>query len=154
VFEKVLEVDQSLRLINTYHLFQAITRDRIEPEFQTSADGGQTWTAHDLRHKAGDPARAPDFVAPHQPRVDFQLWFYGLAFERREPAYVAMLVERMCNDPAAVGPLFRAALPEHPDAVRIVYWRYSFTTRAERRATGAWWRRETVGATRAVPCDR
>jgi hypothetical protein len=65
-----------------------------------------------------------------------------------------MLVERMCNDPAAVGPLFRAPLPEHPDAVRIVYRRYHFTTRAERRATGAWWRRETVGATRAVPCDR
>ncbi len=154
VFEKVLEVDQSLRLINTYHLFQAITRDRIEPEFQTSADGGQTWTTHDLRHKAGDPAHAPDFVAPHQPRVDFQLWFYGLAFQRREPAFVATLVERLCNDPAAVAPLFREPLPEHPDAVRIVYWRYHFTTRAERRATGAWWRRETVGATRAVPCDR
>src|SRR5581483_2669235 len=101
VFEKVLEVDQSLRLVNTYHLFQAITRERIEPELQTSADGGETWTAHDLVHKAGDPARAPDFVAPHQPRVDFQLWFYGLAFQRREPAYVATLIERLCNDPAA-----------------------------------------------------
>jgi len=38
--------------------------------------------------------------------------------------------------------------------VRIVYWRYHFTTRVERRASGAWWRLETVGATRAVPCDR
>ena len=28
--------------------------------------------------QAGRSARAPDFVAPHQPRVDFQLWFYGL----------------------------------------------------------------------------
>ena len=112
--EPVLELDQSLRLVNTYHLFAAITRERIEPELQTSADGGETWTAHDLRHKAGDPARAPDFVAPHQPRVDFQLWFYGLAFQRREPAYVAMLVERMCDDPAAVGPLFRAAAARAP----------------------------------------
>jgi len=154
VFGKVLEAEQPFRLINTYHLFQAITRDRIEPEFQTSADGGQTWTSHDLRHKAGDPSRAPDFVAPHQPRVDFQLWFYGLAFQRREPSYVAMLVERLCNDPSAVESLFPAALPAHPDAVRIVYWRYHFTTRAQRRETGAWWRRESVGATRPVPCDR
>jgi hypothetical protein len=156
VFDRVLQVDQSLRLINTYHLFQAITRERIEPEFQTSAGGGETpvWTAHVLRHKPGEPARAPDFVAPHQPRVDFQLWFYGLAFERREPSYVAMMVERLCNDPGAVAPLFAAPLPEHPDAVRIVYWRYHFTTHAERRATGAWWRRESIGATRAVPCDR
>ncbi len=155
-FQKLLEVNQSLRLVNTYHLFQAITRERIEPEFQTSADGGQTptWTAHDLRHKPGDPARAPDFVAPHQPRVDFQLWFYGLRFQSREPSYVAMLIERLCNDPAAVGSLFAAPLPDHPDAVRIAYWRYHFTTRSERRATGAWWRRESIGTTRSVPCDR
>src|SRR5439155_3636406 len=65
------------RLVNTYHLFGHITRARIEAEFQTS-DDGTTWTAHDFRHKAGDPARRPDWVAPHQPRVDFQLWFYGL----------------------------------------------------------------------------
>ena len=154
VFGKVLEAEQPFRLINTYHLFQAITRERIEPEFQTSSDGGQTWTSHDLRHKAGDPSRAPDFVAPHQPRVDFQLWFYGLAFQRREPSYVAMLVERLCNDPSAIAALFPAALPAHPDAVRIVYWRYHFTTRAERRDTGAWWRRESIGATRPFPCDR
>lgn len=154
VFGKVLEAEQPFRLVNTYHLFQAITRERIEPEFQTTADDEQSWTAHELRHKPGDLGRAPDFVAPHQPRVDFQLWFYGLAFQRREPAYVGMLVERLCNDPSAVAPLFRAPLPEHPDAVRIVYWRYHFTTRSERRATGAWWRRESIGATRAVPCDR
>ena len=119
----------------------------------TAADA--VWTAHDLRHKPGDPARAPDFVAPHQPRVDFQLWFYGLAFERREPSYVAHAgrtdVQRPGGRRLAVP---RAPLPEHPDAVRIVYWRYHFTTRAERRATGAWWRRESIGATRAVPCDR
>ena len=154
MFERVLAVDQSLRLINTYHLFQAITRERVEPEFQTSTDSGQTWSARDLRHKAGDPMRAPDFVAPHQPRVDFQLWFYGLAFQRREPSYVAVLVERLCNDPAAVGALFSSPLPAHPDAVRIAYWRYYFTTGAERRATGAWWRREWMGATRPIPCDR
>ncbi len=47
-----------------------------------------------------------------------------------------------------------APLPEHPDAVRIAYWRYHFTTRSQRRATGAWWRREWIGATRPVPCDR
>ncbi len=152
--ELVLEATQAFRLINTYHLFAAITRERIEPELQTSTDGGKTFVAHDLRHKAGAPARAPDFVAPHQPRVDFQLWFYGLDFQRRDPGYVLALVERLCGDPAAVGSLFRRPLPEHPNAVRIAYWRYHFTTPDERRATGDWWRREWIGASRSVPCDR
>jgi hypothetical protein len=110
------------------------------------------WTAQELWHKPGDPRRRPDFVAPHQPRVDFQLWFYGLAFRRREPAYVSALVRRMCEDPVAVQPLFRAPLPSHPAAVRLVYWQYHFASRAEHRATGAWWTRQPLAASRAIPC--
>src|SRR5262249_42704325 len=63
-----------LRIVNTYHLFAQVTRDRIEPELQTS--DGMSFTPRHLKHKPGDPARASDFVAPLQPRVDFQLWFY------------------------------------------------------------------------------
>jgi lipase maturation factor 1 len=154
----VLEIDQSFRLVNTYHLFASITRQRIEPELQTLARAGAAldddaaWTAHALWHKPGDLRRAPDFVAPHQPRVDFQLWFYGLSFRRRAPPYVSTLVERMCEDPAAVRVLFRDSLPAHPRAVRIVYWLYHFTTPAERRATGNWWRRERLMSSPAAPC--
>jgi lipase maturation factor 1 len=158
----IFELNGRLRLVNSYHLFASITRERIEPELQTLAEGHPVdqadderpgaWTAHDLWHKPGDPGRRPDFVAPHQPRVDFQLWFYGLAFRRREPAYVGALVRRMCEDPAAVQPLFRAPLPPHPAAVRLVYWQYHFASRSEHRATGAWWTRQPLAASRAIPC--
>ncbi len=139
------------RVINTYHLFGHITRERVEPEFQTS--DGALWTAHDLRYKPGDPLRAPPFVAPHQPRVDFQLWFYGLSFERGLPPYVGALLEQLCAKPAAVQELFVAALPQRPAAVRMVFWRYRFTTPDERRQSGAWWTREQIAATRAVACE-
>jgi hypothetical protein len=153
----VVEWNQWFRLVGTDHLFAAITRERIEPQLETlSADGDPrdetAWTEHDLGHKPGDVRRRPDLVAPHQPRVDFQLWFYGLSFRRRQPAYVSTLLERMCEDPAAVQSLFRDPLPPRPRAVRISYWRYHFTTRAEARATGAWWRRARVATSRAVPC--
>jgi hypothetical protein len=161
----IFELNGRFRLINSYHLFASVTRERIEPELQTLAqrqsvdqpvdqadDRPGAWTAHDLWHKPGDPRRAPDFVAPHQPRVDFQLWFYGLAFRRREPAYLSALVRRMCEDPAAVQPLFRSPLPPHPAAVRLVYWQYHFASPAEHRATGVWWTRQPVAASRAIPC--
>ena len=32
-----------------------------------------------------------------------------------------------------------------PKQVRASFYRYEFTTRAERRATGAWWKREPIG---------
>jgi lipase maturation factor 1 len=167
----LFEISQRFRLVNSYHLFGSITRERIEPELQTLAEGERLdspkddaelgdsaagdgrWTPQYLWHKPGDPRRAPDFVAPHQPRVDFQLWFYGLAFRRREPTYVSTLVERMCEDPAAVQPLFREPLPPHPSAVRIVYWRYVFASRVERRATGAWWSRAQVALSREIVCS-
>ena len=153
----LVERAETLRVVNTYHLFASITRERVEPEFQTLAPGGDeaddaAWTAHDLRHKPGAPTRAPDFVAPHQPRLDFQLWFHGLAFRRGQPPYVHMLLERMCEDADAVRPFFRDPLPAHPRAVRVVYWQYHFTTPAEKRATGAWWRRERLAATVPVRC--
>jgi hypothetical protein len=156
----LLERNWRFHLANTYHLFASITRERIEPEFQTLADGpvddrpDDAWTAQHFRHKPGDPMRAPDFVAPHQPRVDFRLWFYGLAFQRRQPNYVSALLERLCEEPQAVQPLFRAALPPHPAAVRLVFWQYQFTSPAEKRASGAWWRRTRLAATGALPCPR
>jgi hypothetical protein len=140
------------RVVNTYHLFGQITRTRIEAEFQTT-DDGTTWVAHELRHKPGDPKRRPDWVAPHQPRVDFQLWFYGLSYRSGAPEYVTKLLERLCRDPDAVAPLFRAPLPRHPTAARIAYWQYQFTSSDERRQTGAWWKRTPVDVTDAVPCD-
>jgi hypothetical protein len=133
------------RLINTYHLFGHITRERIEPQVQLS--DGHTWTEYDLRRKAGDPARAPGFVAPHQPRVDFQLWFYGLSYRHGMPRYVATLLERLCHDPAAVEGLFAKPLPQHPAGVRLVFYRYHFS-----RAHGVWWEREPVDMTETLRC--
>ena len=140
------------RVINTYHLFGHITTARIEPELQTTEDG-ERWTAQPLWHKPGDPRRRPDFVAPHQPRVDFQLWFYGLGYRAGAPAYIDALVERICRDPAAVQPLFRDRLPSHARAVRLAYWRYQFTTAAERHQSGAWWKRTPLDVTEAIACS-
>jgi hypothetical protein len=138
------------RVINTYHLFGQITTDRIEPELQTS-DGAE-WTAHQLWHKPGDPHRRPDYVAPHQPRVDFQLWFYGLN-PRSAPGYVETLVARLCRDPTAVQTLFRDRLPSQPRAVRIAFWRYHFTSAGERAASGDWWTRTLLGTTEPIDCS-
>jgi hypothetical protein len=144
------------RVVNTYHLFAAITRERVEPEVQTS--DGATWTAHDLRYKPGDVNRAPPFVAPHQPRLDFQLWFYGLGHRRGVPPYVASLLTRVCSDPEAVQGFFSAPLPARPAAARVAFFRYRFTPKgAADRASGAgdpaaWWSREPAGSTPPTPC--
>jgi hypothetical protein len=145
---------EPLRLVDTYHLFASITRERIEPEPQVEVEAQPgAWTGLELWHKAGDLRRRPDYVAPHQPRVDFQLWFHGLAFQSGEPLYVASLLRHLCDDRPAVQPLFRQPLPP-ARAVRMAYYQYHFATAAEHRATGQWWTRALLGTTAPIPCDR
>jgi hypothetical protein len=138
---------RSWRLVNTYHLFGHITRERIEPEFQIRVGG--LWKPFDMLYKPGALDRPPPFVAPHQPRVDFRLWFYGLSYRRGMPRYVGALLQRLCADPESVQPLFAGGLPADPQAVRIVFSNYRFT---EGNSAGNWWRREHSAETNAIDC--
>jgi len=141
-----------LRVANVYHLFPSVTRDRFEPTFETR-DAGGDWTARHLRYKPGATKRPPLFVAPHMPRVDFRLWFYGLS-AGGAPGWVRKLVHHMCNKPSAVQQLFRASLPERPHAVRIQFYRYEMTSFAERREHGTWWKRQFVRTAYSKRCPR
>jgi hypothetical protein len=141
----------TIRSINAYHLFAQMTLVRREPVIEGSADG-VTWLPYELRWEPGDSDRAPPFVAPHQPRVDFQLWFLLLG-SRPGARWFDTLLERVLHEPAVVAPLFaRNPFPDGPPRfVRVAFYRYRFTDRAERRATGAWWKRELLGTSRPLP---
>ena len=137
------------RSINAYHLFASMTLVRREPIFEGTVDG-TTWRPYELRYKPGRVDRPPPFVAPHQPRVDFQLWFLLLGHGAR---YAETLIDRLLHDPDAVASLLAEnPFPDAPpQAVRIAVYRYRFSDRATREATGAWWTRELEGTTRPVP---
>jgi hypothetical protein len=138
------------RLTNVYHLFGHITRERIEPVFEAEDDSG--WHELELPYKPGDPRRAPGVVAPHQPRFDFRLWFYGLSAQAGAPEYVRNALTRLCHDPAAIQRLFASALPASARAVRIVFYQYHFSTPEVRAETGAWWTRSRLGELGPVTC--
>jgi hypothetical protein len=52
-----------------------MTRPEIIVE---GSDDGHSWKAYEFKHKPGEIHRRPDFVAPHQPRLDWQMWFAAL----------------------------------------------------------------------------
>ncbi len=151
LFADLAEATTPFRVANNYHLFGHITRTRVEPEFQTLHAG--EWRSQHLKYKPGKPDGAAPWVAPHQPRVDFRLWFYGLSFEHGTPEYVQTLLRRLCRDPHAVQSLFRRPLPEDPDAVRIRFLQYRYTDGATKRETGARWTTEEVAASAPMACS-
>src|SRR5207244_4220180 len=58
-----------LRATGSYGLFSVMTTKRPEIVIEGSRDG-VTWREYGFRYKPGDVARAPRWVAPHQPRLD------------------------------------------------------------------------------------
>ena len=133
------------RIANRYGLFAVMTRGRYEIEFQGSNDG-QSWVDYPFRFKPQDVNKPPGIYAPYQPRFDWNLWFASLGEWRGNPLVLRTERRLLSNDPDVLA-LF-AANPfaqSPPRQVRAVLWQYWFTTPSERKATGAWWRREQLG---------
>jgi hypothetical protein len=132
------------RIANEYGLFAVMTPHRYEIEFQGSMDG-VTWTPYRFRYKPQDVMERPGIYAPYQPRFDWNLWFASLGVWQ-ENAMVPRTQELLLENDADVLGLFRgnpfAGSP--PKYVRAVLWQYWFTSEAEKKATGAWWRRELL----------
>jgi hypothetical protein len=134
-----------LRIANRYGLFAVMTRGRYEIEFQGSNDG-QTWSAYPFRHKPQELDKPPRIYAPYQPRLDWNLWFASLG-EWRDNPMVLRTERRLLSNDHDVLALFAAnPFPQGPPRqVRAVLWQYWFTSMAEKREHGLWWRRELLG---------
>ena len=136
---------QPLRITNGYGLFAVMTTRRAEIEIQGSLDA-RNWQAYAFRYKPGD-VRAPlRWAIPHQPRLDWQMWFAALSSAERTPWFGNLLVRLLNAEPTVLelldtNPFERAP----PRFVRAVFYDYRFTTPSERTATGAVWHRRQIG---------
>ena len=129
------------RTLNSYGLFAVMTSPRPELIIEGSNDGRE-WLPYELPHKPGDLARRPDFVAPGQPRLDWQLWFAAPETPEQNP-WVFSLSDHLLRGTPEVLALF-ATNPfpgQPPRFVRVIRYEYHFTARAERARNGRWWTR-------------
>jgi hypothetical protein len=134
------------RVVNPYGLFQVMTTQRPEIEIEGSDDGA-SWKSYAFRWKPGPLARRPEFVAPHQPRLDWQMWFAALSDFSSEPWFLSLCQRLLEGSPPVLALLATNPFPRAPPRfLRATLYQYRFTDAATRRATGAWWRRERVGS--------
>jgi lipase maturation factor 1 len=130
------------RTINGYGLFAVMTKERREIIVQGSEDG-VTWKAYVFRFKPGDPRRAPPWVAPYMPRLDWQMWFAALGTVEQSPWFLHFVERLLEGSPSVLGLLEGNPFPNGPPRlVRALSDRYTFTTTTERERTGNWWKVE------------
>lgn len=132
-------------VVNTYGLFAVMTTSRSEIIVEGSNDG-QTWLEYGFKYKPGDLKRAPVWVQPHQPRLDWQMWFAALSSYPAQPWFVNFAVRLLEGSPDVLALMAENPFPSAPPHyIRARVYDYKFTNFAERRATGDWWRRELKG---------
>jgi hypothetical protein len=137
---------------NVFHLFPTMQTERQELRIFGSYDG-RTWQAYELRYKPEALDRAPPFIVPHQPRLDWMMWF--LPPQWPDTGYwFAPFLESLRQNRTAVTDLlghnpFEGKPP--PPLLRVLAYRYRFTTAQERTRTGNWWKAEYLGEFPDVP---
>lgn len=134
---------EPFRIANGYGLFRVMTKERPEIIIEGSNDG-INWKPYEFKWKPGALDRMPPFVEPHQPRLDWQMWFAALGGDARRNRWFLGLILRLFHNEAPVVHLFeKNPFPEKPPRyLRAEIYHYRFTTSAEHRRSGAWWQRE------------
>ena len=126
-------------------LFAVMTKNRPEIVLEGSNDG-VTWQAYEFRWKPGDVQRRPRFVAPHQPRLDWQFWFAALGNIEGNRWVLNVIVRLLEGKPEVLEELGYNPFPASPPLyIRASLYEYRFSRSADRRETGAWWTREPKG---------
>ena len=141
---KFYEQLEAFRIVNGYGLFRVMTKDRGEIVIEGSTDGIE-WLPYEFKWKPGNVKRAPGWCAPHQPRLDWQMWFAALDAPEQNPWLVGLIVRLLEGSRDVTGLLAHDPFPDKPPHyIRAMFYRYRFTTPEERRQTGAWWKRQEL----------
>ncbi|XP_054705195.1 lipase maturation factor 2 [Grus americana] len=142
---------ERFQVVNSYGLFRRMTGVGGRPEvvLEGSYDK-QTWTEIEFMYKPGNVSTAPPMIIPHQPRLDWQMWFAALAHHSSSPWFTSF-VYRLLQGKKDVIRLVQVDESRYPFSaqppvyVRAQLYKYWFTGSAEgSKGPAPWWRRQHV----------
>jgi len=136
-------ISQSIHIANSYGLFAVMTRKRPEIILEGSHDT-QQWRAYDFKFKPDDLTEAPAWIQPHQPRLDWQMWFAALRGDVRQSRWFLSFVRRLLDGSDAVTSLIGTdPFPNKPPQyIRARIFEYEYSTIDTLLQEGRWWQRE------------
>lgn len=141
---KVNESMEPWRIVNSYGLFSVMTTKRGEIVIEGS-DDGVNWKEYTFIYKPGDVTRGARWNVPHQPRLDWQMWFAALDDPRRLPWFSRFLERILQNAPAVLALMEHNPFPDTPPTyVRALYYDYTYASREEVKQ-GIYWNRKLLG---------
>lgn len=150
-------------IVNEYGPFAVMTTTRLEIIVEGSNDGVH-WSEYEFKYKPGDVHRAPPWVEPQQPRLDWQMWFAALGahttdpysllpelrsnsaltfrlFESGADVWFVNFTERLLQgSPQVLALLDKNPFPDAPPRyIRARLFEYKFADANAPTTTGTWW---------------
>ena len=169
IAQKTLGIIRPFGIINSYGLFSVMTTTRPELIIEKS-ENGVDWEEIRFKWKAGEVDIYPGFVQPHQPRLDWQMWFSALFFEQVDEIYWQMNTNKpeTFQDHAVFMNRLQVPSSYHwfyrflrkllegspsvmelleneskaPKYIRVWLYNYQFSNLEQMKQTGEWWVRD------------
>lgn len=142
------ELVHRYQLVNSYGLFRRMTGVGGRPEvvIEGSHDG-HTWVEIEFMYKPGNMSSPPPVVTPHQPRLDWQMWFAALGPQQHSPWFTSLMY-RLLQGKQDVIELIQSDISRYPfhqlppAYLRAHRYKYWFTEpKADGSFSKRWWRR-------------
>jgi hypothetical protein len=139
---QLYQVTKPFHLAGSYGLFANLPEERREIVIEGSRDG-EVWLPYEFKHKPGDLEKRPKSIAPHQPRLDWQLILAAQGDYHENPWVGALAVKLLEGSPAVLKLFEKNPFSDAPPVyIRAGVYSYSFTDRKTKNETGEWWARE------------
>ena len=128
-----------------YHVFPNMQVERHELQLEGSDDGIE-WKVYRFKYKPGAIDEKPAFIIPHQPRLDWMIWFVPPRSQDMMYWFDRFLERVYEGSPEVIGLLESNPFPDKPPRyLRVQVYQYWFTSMDERADSGQIWRREYLG---------
>jgi lipase maturation factor 1 len=141
----LLQLTSTYSLINNYGPFAIMTTERPEIIVQGSNDG-KNWLTYQFNYKPTALDQPLRWNIPHQPRLDWQMWFAALAAPAVPPWFAKFMLRLQEGSSPVLSLLSSNPFPNKPPTyVRALLYRYYYTTPQQCADTNNIWQREYLG---------
>jgi predicted DCC family thiol-disulfide oxidoreductase YuxK len=145
VVNAITEAISPLLIVNAYGPFATTTTTRPEIIIEGS-DDRQNWREYVFCYKPGPLERPPSWNIPHQPRLDWQMWFAAYGSFAENPWFEGLLRKLLEGSAPVLALLGPNPFPDHPPKyVRAQLYEYQFADPSTHAQTGWWWIRRPRG---------
>ena len=144
IYVYISKAIRPFHIFNSYGLFAVMTTSRPEIIILGS-DDRENWFPYEFKWKPGNVEKKPKFVAPHQPRLDWQMWFAALSNYERNPWLIQFMTRLLQGSPVVIALLENNPFPDTPPRyLQAVIYEYQFTDSEIRNRDNSWWTRKLL----------